>query len=223
MAQERNPPTREAANPAAPSANADETRALGSPPATAPEVPNPKKKIDPWRFGAITVPPGMQAALLAKPLPELPRDRVYRSPTPSAEPNDAAPDSSEEELRIPRRDLRGPVAAVVALLFVAVVVGWLLRRSSGAPTATTTAAPSQRREEPPKIVPTASTAAPLATASDNAPPVTSVERAQPSRNIRQSPPEKALPPRTANAIPHSFPATPPGASAHPLKGIRADD
>jgi hypothetical protein len=114
------------AEPALASASGHETTTFGSPSEDAePETPRPKKKIDPWRFGFHTVPPGMQATLLASPLPETPKDRLYRSPGPLPdESGESAAPLATDELHVPKRDLRRPIAltALALLLLAAALV-----------------------------------------------------------------------------------------------------
>lgn len=199
---------------------------------TEPEVPRPKKKIDPWRFGFHTVPPGMQATLLANPLPETPKERIYRSPGPLPDSSgESAAPLATDEISIPKRDFRRPVmlAVAAALLLVAVVV--VLRFTNRGQAAV---APSSAKADPavPQPVeasaesaplPSVTTAVPVAADSAASPPSKLPVRVEPPHKPRgQSPtPRQGRPPQTSPATP--APERAPPRDPRSILAVPADD
>ena len=197
---------------------------------TEPEVPRPKKKIDPWRFGFHTVPPGMQATLLANPLPETPKERIYRSPGPLPEASgESAAPLATDEISIPKRDFRLPVmlAVAAALLLVAVVV--VLRFTNRAQAVVT---PSSAKAAPAVPLPVEAESAPLPrvtaavpVAADSAasPPSKLPVRVEPPHKPRgQAPtPRQGKPPQVSPVAP--APERAPPRDARSILAVPADD
>lgn len=131
-------PPKDPTTPAASDAQKDDV--LGN---STPEATPPKKKIDPWHFGAHTVPPQLRAELSAMTLPDSPEERRYRRPNAETASDSPAPpvDTSRAEptVMIPRvalrKDKRVVVASVLGVALLLLVAAALSRgtRSSANP------------------------------------------------------------------------------------------
>lgn len=140
--------------------------APGNPTAAA----TPKKKIDPWHFGAHTVPPQLRAELSAMTLPESPEERRYRRPNAESTSDSPAPpvDTSRADptVMIPRvamrRDRRVVVGLVIGAALLLLLAAALLR-PTGSPANPVAESPTGKPSPPASPAP-----ANPATASANA-------------------------------------------------------
>lgn len=243
MIKERPPqPERPQAEPDVRPAPSHETVAFGSPPVDEEPSAIQGKKIDPWRFGLHTVPPGMQATLLASPLPETPKDRLYRSPGPLPEDSgeSAAPLATDEEVRIPKRDFRRPVLLAIGALLVVTALGVAvrLRKPNGvaeAQSAPTTDPTAPLAPQSPRSAGSADTvSAPLGAAPSHMaapePPVTTAKPAaggspEPRAQApKQRPHSTAGSPPLASSVPaHPTPVARPATDPHPIILFPSED
>lgn len=234
-------PPEEPSTPEASDAPKDD--ASGNP---TPEAAPPKKKIDPWHFGAHTVPPQLRAELSAMTLPDSPEERRYRRPNAETSDSPAPPvDTSRAEptVLIPRvakrKDKRVVVAAVVGVALLLLLIAAL---SSGTkspanpatesppskPSTTANVAPTKSADAPADPSPAATSAAPTHSAASpsNTPAVTSPDEGASDKSNRA--PQKARNPTRPATPTQEKPTTPapaPSTTSRPSSGhlIPADD
>jgi hypothetical protein len=116
----------------------------------------PAKKLDPWHFGAHTVPPNLRAELSNIELPDAPAERRYRPQASAVEQAEAT-----EELRIPKRDFRRSVTmglgALILVLSLAAAVRCATAENDDVVRPNTQPVATQPRNEAPAVATPATT------------------------------------------------------------------
>jgi hypothetical protein len=165
----------------------------------------PAKKLDPWHFGAHTVPPNLRAELSNIELPDAPAERRYRPQAPAADGAEPT-----EELSVPKRDFRRSVIVGLGALILVVSLGAAVRCA----TAPDDAAPPSGTQQP--VVKQPETEAPAITPAASAHQVA----AQPST---VEPPTKPAPTTSGSASKPAIVKPKPAAIAsQPGSGLQQD-
>jgi hypothetical protein len=214
---------------------------------STPAAATPKKKIDPWHFGAHTVPPQLRAELSAMTLPESPEERRYRRPNAESTSDSPAPpvDTSRADptVMIPRvamrRDRRIVVGVVIGAALLLLLAAALLR-PNGSPANPVAQSPTGKPSPPASPAPAKPAAASANPASEGAgaadsPPLAPSSPVtagtpenegakRPSKRGSLKDPSTPRPAAPTEASP-ATPAPPPSATPRPSSGrlIPADD
>ena len=167
----------------------------------------PAKKLDPWHFGAHTVPPNLRAELSNIELPDAPAERRYRPQAPAVEQAEAT-----EELRIPKRDFRRSVTvglgALILVLSLAAAVRCATAETDDVVPPSTQPVATQRRNEAPAVATPASAGEVAGQPSAVEPPT----RATPTAAVSASKPTSV----------GSVKPRPPSAATQPGSGLQED-
>jgi hypothetical protein len=185
-----------------------------------------KKKFDPYRFAATTLPPGLRAKLLAAELPVVPQEQLEDTVPPNrvtvtldSEAVDHELDRTDPAVWVQRRRRRQAfVAAVVLGFLVLAIVAFLTHESSdernAAPAPLPTATLSKPSMRPETTVVPAQAPAPATTATTEA--ETTTAAATGSAAAR---PSSATEPRIPTREPRELPRAP--ANSFPGSGLEA--
>ena len=168
----------------------------------------PAKKLDPWHFGAHTVPPNLRAELSNIELPDAPAERRYRPQAPAVEQAEAT-----EELRIPKRDFRRSVTVGLGALILVLSLAAAVRCATAetddvVPPSTTQPVATQPKNDAPAVAMAASAREVAGQPSAVEPPT----RATPAAAVSASKPTSV----------GSVKPRPPSAATQPGSGLQED-
>jgi hypothetical protein len=189
----------------------------------------PAKKLDPWHFGAHTVPPNLRAELSNIELPDAPAERRYRPQAPAVEQAEAT-----EELRIPKRDFRRSVTvglfALISVLSLAAAVRCATAETDDVVLPSTPPGATQPRNEVPAVATPATTGEVAGQPSAVEPPTretpaASVSASKPTSagSVKPRPPSAAT--RPGSVLQEDRPAAPTPPPSSPPSGriVPAED
>jgi hypothetical protein len=148
--------------PDSPSANAGSkgaTKSAGTPSETTAPPPS-GKKIDPWRFGAHTIPPDLSIELIGAKLPSIPEDELYKSPQPAKSsplppPTEADLDTTATSELRKRRARKLTLVTLAACILIGAIALIAVALRPG-PQASETERPNAAQGREPKESPTVS-------------------------------------------------------------------
>jgi hypothetical protein len=192
------------------------------------------KQFDPWKFGAVTIPPGLRREIVLTELPVESPDRLYAPPAASSDESTPLPSAptadtsrSDQTVRLPSRKKATraylTLAGAVALLLASAVIVWRaserrgdvpLERSATAPE------PPPRHVRPESFARGSESRAPSTIGAPAPVPITRALASVPSPATRPStdpprcshPPQTRAPSASATVRPEALPRAAPSVS-----------